>query len=556
MSTYTDASLIMYPSGYKEDKIYSLKPTDGSGDLTFTRASTATRVNAEGLVEQVPYNLIEQSNSFNTGWSTTSGTSVTSGQSGYDGTNDAWLLTDSGNSSAYALYRGYSNTGIQSASIYAKQGSTSQLEFDFLGGSGGYLRVNLSDGSLHSTFNTISWNTENVGNGWWRVSFSTNHTSAPVLFRIGCNGAGSIYIQDAQVNIGATAKPYFPTTDRLNVPRIDYTGGGCGSLLLEKQSTNLVTYSEQFDNAAWTKGSSNSVTANAIISPDGTQNADFLFSTVSNSSAKYAYQVTASTANPTATIYAKAGAVTEMLFYCANGDGIYFNLTNGAFVAYYGSGSSTITSYSSVAVGNGWYRYSLTFNISVTSIEVYMSVSANISPYIANGDGLYIWGAQLEASSYPTSYIPCPSSSSVTRLADAIPTKDITSFSIGNSYTILIDAKLNALENNKVFFAGKTSANTDSFTLRNFNGLLRLYNNIDSAYPVGAISSSTNKWVLRIEGTSYKIFAYGSALAGTFTTARNLGKFNFDGSLTELKMQNLTIFPSAISDADCISLTL
>jgi hypothetical protein len=51
MSLYDDASLIMFPSGYKEDKIYSLKPTDGSGDLTFTRASTATRVNADGLIE-------------------------------------------------------------------------------------------------------------------------------------------------------------------------------------------------------------------------------------------------------------------------------------------------------------------------------------------------------------------------------------------------------------------------------------------------------------------------------------------------------------------------
>jgi len=53
MSTYNDASLIYYPSGYKAGKAYSLKPTDGSGDLTFTRASTATRVNSAGLIESV-----------------------------------------------------------------------------------------------------------------------------------------------------------------------------------------------------------------------------------------------------------------------------------------------------------------------------------------------------------------------------------------------------------------------------------------------------------------------------------------------------------------------
>ena len=53
MSTYDDASLIYYPSGVKAGTAYSLKPTDGSGDLTFTRASTATRVNSAGLIESV-----------------------------------------------------------------------------------------------------------------------------------------------------------------------------------------------------------------------------------------------------------------------------------------------------------------------------------------------------------------------------------------------------------------------------------------------------------------------------------------------------------------------
>jgi hypothetical protein len=55
--------------------------------------------------------------------------------------------------------------------------------------------------------------------------------------------AGESFAWGAQLNIGSTAKPYFPTTDRLNVPRLTYQngGGGCPSLLLEKQSTNLST---------------------------------------------------------------------------------------------------------------------------------------------------------------------------------------------------------------------------------------------------------------------------------------------------------------------------
>jgi len=88
-------------------------------------------------------------------------------------------------------------------------------------------------------------------------------------------GTRSVFVWGAQLNIGSTAKPYFPTTDRLDVPRLTYQngGGGCPSLLLEKQSTNILSYSEQFENAYW--GTLNStITPNNIISPDGTQNAD------------------------------------------------------------------------------------------------------------------------------------------------------------------------------------------------------------------------------------------------------------------------------------------
>ena len=77
MSFYDDASLIMYPSGYKANKIYSLKPTDGSGDLTFTRSNdTATRVNSAGLIEKVRTNLALYSED-QTNWNTQLETSVT-----------------------------------------------------------------------------------------------------------------------------------------------------------------------------------------------------------------------------------------------------------------------------------------------------------------------------------------------------------------------------------------------------------------------------------------------------------------------------------------------
>jgi hypothetical protein len=57
VSYYDDASLVLIPSGVKTSKVYSQKPTNGNGDLTFTRASTATRTNASGVIESVASNV-------------------------------------------------------------------------------------------------------------------------------------------------------------------------------------------------------------------------------------------------------------------------------------------------------------------------------------------------------------------------------------------------------------------------------------------------------------------------------------------------------------------
>ena len=394
MSNYTDASLIYYPSGVKSGKAYSLKPTDGSGDLTFTRASTATRVNESGLIESVA-------------------------------------------------------TGV---------------------------------------------------------------------------------------------------------PRIDFTGGGCAKLLLEPQRTNLDTTSQTF--SSWTLNNSGGVTTSSITTSN-----PYNFATVQ----KVIPSAVLGQHRPLlSTNYSAAGkfwviAKADGYNYLSLGDGgglagssIIFNLLDGTISGTAGGFIPSITS-----LGNGWYKCSMnTTFVGLTGRWVIIRNNNTTADYIGDGtSGILFAHKQMEVGAYDTSSI-LTSGTAVTRVFDGCNDLDITSFSIGNSYTILIGAELNPLENNKIFFTAKTSASTESFTVRNFNGLLRLYNNIDSAYPVAAISSSTNKWVLRIDGTSYNIFAYGSTLAGTFTTARNLAQFNFYGLATELKMQNLIIFPSALTDAECIALTL
>ena len=97
MSLYKDASLVMIPSAVKDGKLYSIRPTDGSGDFTFSRGSNlaATRISASQLIEKGRENVLLQSNQFDTTWINVN-SSETGGQSGYDGSSDAWLLTLAG----------------------------------------------------------------------------------------------------------------------------------------------------------------------------------------------------------------------------------------------------------------------------------------------------------------------------------------------------------------------------------------------------------------------------------------------------------------------------
>jgi hypothetical protein len=411
------ASLVMIPSGYAEDKVYSAVPTDGSGDLSFTRASDGTRINSAGLVEVCPWNLIQQSETFdNAIWNLYYGTITSNSQTAPNGTLTADTLTSS--TQQYSgIYQslGTLPTNVYTYSIYVKAGTNNF--FGMLGqGTGSQIAIfNLSTGVVSSISNLDSASIENVGNGWYRCQIQKTGVGVEMLIfssniaNSTPTASGTVFIWGAQTNIGSTAKPYFPTTDRLNVPRLTYQngGGGCPSLLLEKQSTNLLIYSEQFDQ--WSTNST--TTVNAGISPDGTQNADRLNFT---SGSVYWLDAGVSVTNGvsyTYSLYVKPTSVgNQFRFYL-----------DGAF-----NDSTVITTDSS-----DWKRYTWTFTASATG---------SINPHVLLGYGyssqsILAWGCQLEASSYPTSYIPT-TSASATRVADACSKTGISSL-IGQTEGVL-----------------------------------------------------------------------------------------------------------------------
>ena len=434
MSLFDSASLVVTPNGYKEDKLYSIKPTDGSGDLVVTRATTATRVNSAGLVEVVPYNLFTYSEQFdNAAWTKNAATISANSIAAPNGTLTAdKLVEDTTNDAHYLDIRPTVNNSINTSSIYVK--AAGRTKFQLREGSNGDL--------VTFDLSNPSGNITSVGNGWFRVWLSTTPAATTFIFQLRLldnsgnlvytgNGTSGLYVWGAQLVSGSSAKEYFPTTDRLNVPRIDYTNGSCPSILVEPQRTNLALRSQEFDNLTWTMFNG-TVLANQTIAPDGTNTADKV--TMGGAGSATLRQTISGVSN---------GTVVTFSLYIKQGSGVT------AFLDI----SDTKSTVDITPTAN-WirYTYSVAFNSTNNFIDIELRGTSGSA-------FCYIWGAQLEVGSYPTSYIPTVASS-VTRNADVISKTGISSLIGQTEGTLFMDCKINALPLDGSFFGiQKTSSN-------------------------------------------------------------------------------------------------
>ena len=212
-------------------------------------------------------------------------------------------------------------------------------------------------------------------------------------------------------------------------PRFDHnpeTGESLG-LLIEESRTNYVAYSENF-NTWWTITVIGSVTANSTTSPDGNNNGTLLVNkqstafTVDGQTIYYGGQIFRS-----AFAYTGAGSHTWSLFAKAKGCDIISIIANtqggGAKQAYFDLSNGTVffapseTTCVIEPYPNGWYKCSVTWNQG-SSVPYAYNIQVYSNTEITGSDGIYIWGAQLEKSSFPTSYIPT-SGSTITRQPDS-----------------------------------------------------------------------------------------------------------------------------------------
>jgi hypothetical protein len=578
MSSYfDDASLVMIPSGYKTSKVYSVKPTDGTGDLAFTRSNdTATRVGPDGLIEKVRTNLLTYSNTFsNAAWIKTD-SSVTSGQSGYDGTNNAWLLANTASSGN--LTQAISFSGFNTLSFYAKAGTHQNL-FILFNGSGfnATASYNLSTGVIsNASADALITTATSVGNGWWRLTITGSRSNVDVRFYPSNNNTGgattngNILIQNIQLEAGDIATDYIATTSAAvsvgpvaNVPRLDYLNSSCPRLLLEPQRTNLALYSEQFSNAAWTKRSNIAVTSNAITAPDGTLSADKIAAS-DNATVDYGvFDVVTSGLN-TYSVFAKKGELNYVFVGKDNSfanDGVYFNLNTGAISSNPSSYSATITDY-----GNGWYRCSVYFATNVSYFFINPSVNGTSFTFSGqSGNGIYIWGAQAEVGAYATSYIPTLGAA-VTRGADAASKSSINALIGGTSGTIFFEIKTNKTltsTNYKQFFYYTDASSAQAYMYLNGSNTLVLnpsLGNISSSINLAAnttykiaVAYATNDFKLYINGVER-----GSSTSGTSINAVNLlslGSYQGTSEFNEFVFSQYIHFQTRLSNSDLAALT-
>jgi hypothetical protein len=357
---------------------------------------------------------------------------------------------------------------------------------------------------------------------------------------------------------------------RLNYPLIDGVVQGCPSLLLEPQRINLLPYSEDFSNAEWIKGSV-LTPISGFVSPKGDLSAFKLVEDSSNSIHRiYDIIPISNGVTYTQSIFAKKGERNFLQIMFGGKidptDFANFDLENGVITSEVGDVSPKIEYY-----GNGWYKCSATATSTQTSTEAfYLTIvengqSSRTQSYQGDGtSGIYIFGAQVEVGSYPTSYIPSLIGSQTTRSAETCNNAgDVNTFNDSEGVLMM---EINTSDTSAVPIISLSNGNASNeiefayYGTNQFNFILRVSGGNPNV--IGTVNASDfSKFSVSYTTTDFKVylngFLIGSNTLPSPLSGLNTLDFNFPGGGNHFygSTKQIQYFPTALNDSDLETLT-
>lgn len=581
MALIDKASLLMVPSVYEDGTLYNVLPSgnkapDETGnhngydqtraDFTFSRGSNlaATRVNSDGLIEKGRENLLLQSNAFDTTWATQNA-SVTSGQSGYDGTNDAWLFSHS-SSTGYLYQQKSLSASINTASIYVKGGTSSTIRLDFVTGSfvkGASCSFDLSNGTAGSITHYGSSSgflaaISSVGNDWYRISL-TGLTTAETWYHELAITSGNIYIQNAQLEKGLVATDVITTTTASvqagileDMPRINYDANGeNGALLLEPSRTNSFPYSEPFN------GSGQTASVGSYLSGDSFGIGVYGGVQLNAGSTHYYYGFSSAAS----TQYAVS-------FFVRRTDGGVPRLGTGSGDA---NGDFCFVASGDVYSPNDW---DTTPTITLFKDDIYKFEGVLTTPAVVDNFGplkysnnsainVQITGLQAEPSaSYPSSYVPTYGSA-VTRSADSCSVTGVSDVIGQSEGTLFVEFEYS---NNSVGVVSIHSGNIGNrvYIGTDSNGLIsqvRVGYTQQAFFSTSLTIGTTYKCALAYKANDFVLYVNGSQI-GTDTSGTvpsSMIKLGFEsgagGDVLNQPTKQTMLFKERLSNSELADLT-
>jgi hypothetical protein len=326
----------------------------------------------------------------------------------------------------------------------------------------------------------------------------------------------------------------------------------------ENTATNLILRSREFDNSVWNPNNVQ-VSPNAVIGPDGLQQAYTITDTATNSTHNFVQNVSPGGTTPWYTIHAKAGTLQWLQLFAGGGPQAKranFNLTAGALGFVDPQTTAAIW-----PLPNGWYRC----GIQVTgnsNVQLFLSqADVGAPPSYPGGTGtLHLWGAQVEATE-PTSYIPTTTGTSI-RDHDWLDYAVVGNVgnAVGSSYTeqYMPIAAVGQYHIMLRWLANNTSPNYYEAATKKASFYAGTGLSVANVRVIGAISKVASGW----SGSTASVVADGGVVAtgsqaslpfpnsGVLRIGNGEGAYAMQGTIRNVRLYNVRL-----SDAELLAMT-